>query len=75
MFLIRPIPLVIVLLMAGVARSADADKPDAKGVAFFESKIRPALVEHCYKCHSGQTGKSEGNLLLDSRKATRAPDC
>jgi hypothetical protein len=31
----------------------------------FESKIRPLLVEHCYKCHSGK--KTEGGLALDSR--------
>lgn len=25
---------------------------DKAGIAFFESKIRPALVKHCYECHS-----------------------
>ncbi|MEL6104986.1 MAG: PSD1 and planctomycete cytochrome C domain-containing protein [Planctomycetota bacterium] len=33
---------------------------------FFESKIRPLLIEHCYDCHSEESGESEGNLLLDS---------
>lgn len=37
------------------------------GVAFFEQKIRPALVEHCYPCHSVQSEKLKGNLLLDSK--------
>ncbi len=32
---------------------------------FFESKVRPILVEKCFKCHSG-TAKS-GELLLSSR--------
>jgi cytochrome c553 len=45
---------------------------EARGIAFFESRIRPVLVEHCYKCHSNKAGKSEGGLLLDSRKAIRA---
>ncbi|QOV90725.1 PSD1 and planctomycete cytochrome C domain-containing protein [Humisphaera borealis] len=45
---------------------------DAKGIAFFESRIRPVLVKHCYKCHSVETGKSNGGLLLDSREKTRA---
>jgi hypothetical protein len=48
------------------------EKVDAKKLAFFESKIRPVLVVHCYKCHSAESGKSEGGLLLDSRKAIRA---
>jgi len=40
---------------------------DAAGVAFFEQKIRPVLVEHCYECHSDQAKKIKGGLRLDSR--------
>jgi len=36
---------------------------------FFEKKIRPVLVEHCYKCHSLESGKEKGGLLLDSKEA------
>jgi hypothetical protein len=43
----------------------------ATGAAFFESKIRPVLVENCYKCHSVEAGKSKGGLLLDSKAGTR----
>ena len=32
---------------------------------WFESKVRPIFVEHCYECHSGT--KSKGGLLLDSK--------
>ena len=35
--------------------------------AFFESKIRPVLVEHCYPCHAGVDAKLKGGLRLDSR--------
>ncbi len=35
------------------------------GTVFFESKIRPLLIEHCYKCHSEQEGEQKGGLLLD----------
>lgn len=45
---------------------------DDAGIAFFESKIRPALVKHCYECHSAEAGKSKGGLLLDSRAGIRA---
>jgi hypothetical protein len=35
-------------------------------LTFFESKIRPLLIEHCLECHSTDT-KQQGGLLLDSR--------
>ncbi len=35
---------------------------------FFESKIRPLLVEHCYECH-GPGSDSEAGLRVDSRRA------
>jgi hypothetical protein len=34
---------------------------------FFESKIRPVLVERCYSCHSARADKLKGNLYLDSK--------
>src|SRR4029078_2633840 len=40
-------------------------------VEFFETKIRPVLVENCYECHSVQSEKLQGRLLLDSRDAAR----
>ena len=39
--------------------------------AFFESNIRPHLVESCYKCHSVEAGKSRGGLLLDTKVGIR----
>src|SRR5262249_56970228 len=42
-------------------------RPSAAGVQFFESKIRPVLVKHCYKCHSAQAKKLKGKLHLDTR--------
>ncbi len=39
----------------------------AEGVDFFESRIRPVLVEHCYACHSAEATTVEGGLRLDSR--------
>jgi mono/diheme cytochrome c family protein len=46
--------------------SATAGTKDAAGLDFFETKIRPVLVEHCYECHAGK--KSRGGLTLDSRE-------
>lgn len=38
-------------------------------VRFFESKIRPVLVKHCYECHSTESGKARGGLKVDTRDA------
>ncbi len=46
-------------------------EPDPKGVDFFEKKIRPILVKHCYECHSVNADAIEGGLLLDSREGMR----
>ena len=48
-----------------------AAEPTAEGLAFFEKKIRPVLVEHCYKCHSASSEKVKGGLLLDTREGIR----
>ena len=40
-------------------------------MAFFEAKIRPVLIENCYECHSVESGKSKGGLVLDSRQGIR----
>src|SRR5439155_4231915 len=53
------------LLSAALASSAQFKSEDYD---FFEKKIRPVLVEHCYKCHSASAEKVKGNLLLDSRE-------
>jgi hypothetical protein len=38
---------------------------------FFETKIRPALIEHCYSCHSLEAGEASGDLLLDTASKLR----
>ena len=56
----------------GVTAADDKPAPqDPAGVAFFESKIRPVLVKSCYSCHSLESGKTEGELRVDSRDALR----
>ena len=45
-------PLLAALaLVAPSVRAAD----DPRGTAFFESKIRPVLVNQCFECHSNAT--------------------
>ncbi len=55
--------LTLALLAAGPVVAAD----DPGSVAFFEQKIRPALAEHCYECHSAKAKKIKGGLALDSK--------
>ncbi len=45
---------------------------DAGGVEFFEKHIRPVLSQKCYGCHSTESGKTKGGLLLDTREGIRA---
>ena len=52
------------------AVSAAAQSIDPAQMEFFEKKIRPVLVESCYKCHSSTSEKVKGGLLLDSKAAT-----
>lgn len=44
-----------------------AAEPDPKGIEFFETKIRPVLINNCYECHSAKASKVKGGLLLDTR--------
>jgi hypothetical protein len=43
----------------------------AEGVEFFETHIRPVLVESCYECHSGKAKVLQGGLRLDSAEGLR----
>src|SRR6185436_13371308 len=40
----------------------------AANFEFFETKIRPILLDRCYKCHSAESEKIKGGLLLDTRE-------
>lgn len=59
---------------AGLLTTPGASAAGDDGVEFFEKKIRPVLIGHCYKCHSveaEQKGKLKGKLRLDLREAIR----
>jgi cytochrome c553 len=53
------------------AKGGFADEPTPEQLAFFEKKIRPVLVESCYKCHSAEAEKIKGGLTLDTRAGVR----
>lgn len=52
----------------GLSRPALADDPSADALKFFESQVRPVLVQNCQKCHGPE--KQKGGLRLDSKAAT-----
>jgi hypothetical protein len=57
--------LLVVALSLLNSLSCSADD----GFEFFESNIRPVLVQHCYECHSADAATPKGGLRLDQRDA------
>lgn len=69
----RTFVLLAFTAWVALVTTAQAQAPDAKGLAFFEQKIRPVLVEHCYSCHSAEAQekkKLQASLFLDSQEGT-----
>ncbi|MEO8496570.1 MAG: PSD1 and planctomycete cytochrome C domain-containing protein, partial [Planctomycetota bacterium] len=56
-----------VLVTVQTKPAAAQSNPEA--IEFFEKRIRPVLVEHCYECHSAAANELEGGLMLDNRAA------
>ena len=56
---------------AGAAKLLAADPAQVRAAQdFFESRIRPLLVQHCYECHSLESGESSGDFRIDDSAAT-----
>jgi len=58
--------LVSLLATGTHAAAGNAPLPAAE-LQFFETKVRPVLSEHCYKCHSHSADRVKGGLMVDSR--------
>lgn len=70
-----PALLVFLIVLASTPKSR-ADNAAAENIAeqraaeeFFETHVRPLLIEHCYECHSVEAGESSGGLRLDDATA------
>ena len=59
--------LLLCGFLAAFVTALRASGPEPAALEFFEKKIRPVLVENCYKCHSAQAEKVKGGLMLDTR--------
>ena len=59
--------VLIVLAAVSVSPLQAAEKePDQQQIQFFEAKIRPLLIKHCYDCHGEDT--QESDLRVDTFK-------
>jgi hypothetical protein len=58
----------LVIFPAVCSLLAANPEPTPTQVAFFESKVRPILVNNCYECHSEETQGNKGGLYLDTRE-------
>ncbi|MEZ6110006.1 MAG: c-type cytochrome domain-containing protein [Pirellulaceae bacterium] len=61
--------VAVAMTLPVFGRAADpASEPnasnDAQGIQFFETKVRPLLVKHCYECHGEDA--QESDLRLDT---------
>ena len=57
--------LLVTLLFTSIPVRAD------EATDFFEKRIRPVLVQHCYECHSTKSRIVQANLYVDSREGLR----
>ena len=60
-----PLFSLLILLILPLSETNGQDSRD-----FFESRVRPVLAEHCYRCHNS-SGDRKGGLALDHREALR----
>ena len=58
---------LLLCVVLTVEQPANNSPPTAEQLRFFETNVRPVLVEHCLKCHGAK--KQWAGLRLDSREA------
>lgn len=56
-----------VLSLATSLAAEEQPEPTQEQLTFFETKVRPVLVTHCYECHASDSKIVQGGLRLDSR--------
>jgi len=52
--------------------SAGEEKLTPEQLDFFETKIRPVLIENCYRCHAASEQSVRGGLSVENRDALLA---
>ncbi len=67
--------IAVALFSSGLSQSADHSQSleiTESQREFFEKKIRPLFVEHCYQCHDSSSDKLKGGLAINSPSAFRS---
>ncbi len=59
--------VVLVYALLGAREAETVHRPTEEQISFFETSVRPLLVERCFKCHGDK--KQWGGLRLDSRES------
>lgn len=62
--------LTLCVCLSAALPLAAEDVNDPAKIQFFETQIRPVLVQHCYECHASDAKIVRGGLQLDSKVAT-----
>ena len=63
------ISVLAIIALGTTSQLSAQQKLSPEQTKYFETHIRPALVQYCYDCHSVETGKTRGGLLLDTKDA------
>ncbi|NBX29005.1 DUF1553 domain-containing protein [bacterium] len=66
-FLSGDMRAVAAMVVVAIATCVGVSKADDAQHEFFERRIRPMLVEHCYSCHSAKAEGIKAGLNVDSR--------
>ena len=65
---------IAAVLLITLPRVLLATSPTSEDLAFFESQVRPLLVQHCSECHAGPADEAEGGLSFETRAAFAAAE-
>ena len=64
---LKPIAALLAIgTLLGLCRLNLGQEHRAEDIEFFENRIRPVLVEHCFECHGPTADPAEANLRVDS---------
>ena len=59
---------VVAVCFGWISGAASPVLETAEAFTFFENRIRPVLVEHCYSCHSAEAKTVKGAFKLDTKE-------
>ena len=62
----RLIALCLLAVAIPQIEAAPPESPSSEQLRYFETHVRPLLIEKCFKCHNDQ--KQSGQLRVDSRE-------